>query len=229
MKVSRQTAQLLQEIIDMVPADDRQAYHYFIFRGKLDFDALYADQVNRKAWLAKRLKEFAQSHDGYDVGTTWNPLTGLGLEGIVFKGMPGGKPPVPTTAWCDWRHLPGYDGTDDCWICKPDKRRLMGKHVSAQFEALREEVAGPSEVNDFFASYFGLFRAMGSAVIDGGRTALVPARFNHLALGLFMRLPQERLYELPDNWERVPQTAFVFAQEIETAIKVPDDATIQEA
>lgn len=238
--VSKQDKQLLETIINhMEPLNS--AYHYFIFREAedFDFDQLYLDQKTHKEFLADKLKTFADTHfQCLDIATSWHPLEGLSVAGVLFRTKPGMAPARDEVeaAWtdrqlrtfCNWTVIDNYDEFGGVVMAQPDKRTTSGRKAQELLEQLKGEVQGPSEVNDFFATAFGVFRAMGSAKIDGKRTQLLPARFDHLALGLFMRLPQERLFEVPSGWEQVNQTAFAFAQEMESTYTLRAKAKVEE-
>lgn len=238
--VSKQDKQLLETIINhMEPLNS--AYHYFIFREAedFDFDQLYLDQKTHKEFLADKLKTFADTHfQCLDIATSWHPLEGLSVAGVLFRTKPGMAPARDEVeaAWtdrqlrtfCNWTVIDNYDEFGGVVMAQPDKRTTFGRKAQELLEQLKGEVQGPSEVNDFFATAFGVFRAMGSAKIDGKRTQLLPARFDHLALGLFMRLPQERLFEVPSGWEQVNQTAFAFAQEMESTYMLRAKANVEE-
>ena len=238
--VSKQDKQLLETIINhMEPLNS--AYHYFIFREAedFDFDQLYLDQKTHKEFLADKLKTFADTHfQCLDIATSWHPLEGLSVAGVLFRTKPGMAPARDEVeaAWtdrqlrtfCNWTVIDNYDEFGGVVMAQPDKRTTSGRKAQELLEQLKGEVQGPSEVNDFFATAFGVFRAMGSAKIDGKRTQLLPARFDHLALGLFMRLPQERLFEVPSGWEQVNQTAFAFAQEMESTYMLRAKANVEE-
>lgn len=238
--VSKQDKQLLEAIINhMEPLNS--AYHYFIFREAedFDFDQLYLDQKTHKEFLADKLKTFADKHfQCLDIATSWHPLEGLSVAGVLFRIKPVMAPARDEVeaAWtdrqlrtfCNWTVIDNYDEFGGVVMAQPDKRTTFGRKAQELLEQLKGEVQGPSEVNDFFATAFGVFRAMGSAKIDGKRTQLLPARFDHLALGLFMRLPQERLFEVPSGWEQVNQTAFAFAQEMESTYTLRAKANVEE-
>lgn len=226
--VSQQDKVMLESIIKHIEPLN-SAYHYFIFRDEddFDFDQLYADQKAHKEQLAEKLRVYAEDHfQCSDIGVNWHPLEGLSIAGVLFR-----KKPNPTMAkgdrqraleekhlrmFCNWTLIHNYDERGDVYLAKPDNRTGAGRVAQEQLNKLKEEVQGPSEINDFFSAAFGVFRAMGTAKIDGNRTQLLAAKFDHLALGLFMRLPQDRLYEVPDGFEQVNQTAYAFAQELES-------------
>lgn len=238
--VSKRDTTMLEALIKHIEPLN-SAYHYFIFReaDDFDFDQLYLDQKTHKEFLAEKLKTYAETQfECLDIATSWHPLEGLSVEGVLFRTKPGAHPTRDEVeaAWtdkqlrtfCNWTVIDNYDEFGGVVMAQPDKRTVLGRKAQDALDKLKEEVQGPSEINDFFASAFGVFRAMGSAKIDGKRTQLLPARFDHLALGLFMRLPQERLFEVPSGWEQVNQTAFAFAQEMESTYAMQFKANIAE-
>lgn len=238
--VSKRDTMMLEALIKHIEPLN-SAYHYFIFReaDDFDFDQLYTDQKAHKEWLVEKLRTFAEEHfQCMDIGVNWHPLSGLSVEGVLFRERPGMRT-ARTEAereleekhlrmFCGFDYIDKYDEQGGVYLAKPDRRTKIGRNAQELLDKLKEEVTGPSEINDFFAVAFGVFRAMGTAKIDGNRTQLLPAKFDHTALGLFMRLPQDRLYEVPAGWQQVPQTAYSFAMEMESVFTLKAKQNAQE-
>lgn len=206
-------------ICDQVTPDDAQTFHYWRnFKDELDMAELRNCMTVRKEEIAAQFVEFAAQFGAQDVASSWGPMSGLTVEGIMFevgRAVPKNK---------IWR----YAGTmevffgegRDGWMYKHDTgiKSKLSTEVGAKLKELQESVNGPTELSDFMLNQFGLHKAPGSS-IDNGKRVILPPQIHTTPLGLFLRTPQERLYELSDNWERVPTSAFVFAQDVASMVR----------
>lgn len=218
MKVPPSYLALLEDIIATLPVDQTQPTHYWLYRGrdwpKLSKEFRAAVQV-RKDTLAVTLKEFAKHYGAYDVWSAWHPLSGLICEGLIYDS------PIDVCHGLlnvESYHDVEYEGVKRV-ACKPNKHAKAGAKLFKALKTLQDAEASPLEFSDFVLSHFEIWRGMGTSVIRGERTPVIPPKVYDTALGLFISTPSDRLYEMPQSLEQVTATALSFASELDASIK----------
>jgi hypothetical protein len=219
--IRREALAVMMQMIDLLLPDDRETFHYWRSNRNVKVSEVSAQVESRKAYLAEVLTQFAHQYGAYDVATFWGPMTGITVEGLIFDHVmkPNTKFDEPV-ALGDY----GKDGREYFQV-QPRKNSKRGKLIVEKLKELQDQIGGPSELADFLLDKFGLYQAAGSALIDGKKRVILPPRMYPLSMGLFLRTPQDRLYELdPSIWTRVPTSVFVFAQDLESTFRQKEAA-----
>ena len=217
---------LIADLMCSVPADTKATQQFWHFVGEYDPTAAKQASVARKDEIAKRFEAFIAEHvpTAFDVASNWGPMSGFGIDGIVFKSERESLPVSdPRFDPAGWTFLPQYDGNDVCYLARLTLKTAEGEALSDLVAQLLAEVQGPVEFSDFVLDGFGLHKAVGS-VVEKNTRKMIPPRVFNTPVGLFIGVPKERLYEMPDCFEAVCPSVVSFSQDVMMAFNREDRA-----
>jgi hypothetical protein len=205
---------LIKELMCELKTDPDAPMQYWHFVGTYNSGPARDASITRKEEIAEKFEAFIKANvpDAFDVASSWGPMSGFGIEGIVFaedKALRTDKRFDPVNA----TELPGYADGKTCWLRRLTIKTEEGEALSAKVEQLLAEVQGPVEFSDFVLDGFGLHKAVGSNIVSGERV-MIPPRVFDTPIGLFIAVPKERLYEMPAGFEVVGQSLVAFSQDV---------------
>lgn len=216
---------LIKEMMCEVSPDTEAPQQFWHFVGDYDASTAQMESKIRKDEVALKFEQFITANipEAFDVASNWGPMSGFGIEGIVFKGE---EPPRDDDRFdrLQWAQLPAYEKGSMCWLGRLTIKTERGEAFSELVEKLLAEVQGPIEVSDFVLDEFGLHKAVGSVTSEAGARTIIPPRVFLTPLGLFICVPKERLYEMPHQFEPVCQSVVAFSQDIMSAFAREDVA-----
>ena len=205
--------------------ENKQFWH---FVGEYDPTPARAASKRRKDEVEARFAAFIAEHapDAFDVASNWGPMSGFGVEGLVLEAENAFR--SDRRFIHPMQEIPGYAKGRSCYLGKPNIKTEEGEKLSDLLEQLNAEVQGPIEFSDFVLDGFGLHKAVGSFVGEKtGKRVMVPPQVISTCLGLFLTVPKERLYEMPEGFEQINHSVTVFATEVDAFFRrqaVEDEA-----
>lgn len=207
---------LIKEMMCDVKPDLSAPQQFWHFVGDYRPEAAREASRLRKDEVAAKFQAFIKKEvpEAFDVASNWGPMSGFGIDGIVFADRDDIDEFSDDMRFLDkWEPLRGYAEGKRCWLARPDLTCPEGLEFSDKLEKLLAEVQGPIEFSDFVLDGFGLHKAVGSNVIDGKRV-MIPPRVFYTMIGLFICVPKDRLYEMPEGFEPICQSVVAFSQDV---------------
>lgn len=213
---------VIKEMMCDVPPDTEAPQQFWHFVGEYAPDAAREASRLRKDEVTAKFQAFIETEvpEAFDVASNWGPMSGFGLDGIIFeaeKALRTDKRFVQPM-----QEVPGYAEGKSCFLGRPNTSTEVGLAISDKLEKLLADVQGPIEFSDFVLDGFGLHKAVGSNMVNGKRV-MIPPRVFYTPLGLFICVPKDRLYEMPEHFEPVCQSVVAFSQDI-MAVFAREDA-----
>lgn len=221
---------LIKEMMCDLKPDTNAPKQFWHFVGEYDPAPAREASKRRKSEVEARFAAFIKEHapDAYDVASSWGPMSGFGVDGLVLE--------VENAFRTDKRfvqpmqEVPDYAEGKTCYLGKPNIKTEEGEKLSEVLEQLAAEVQGPIEFSDFVLDGFGLHKAVGSFIGEKtGKRVMVPPQVVSTTLGLFITVPKERLYEMPEGFEQVNHSVPVFATEVDAFFRRQDAEDAEDA
>lgn len=204
---------LIKEMMCDLKTDPDAPQQFWHFVGQYNSEPARAASLARKDEVAAKFEAFIAKNipEAFDVASNWGPMSGFGVEGIVFEAEKALR--TDRRFLQPMHEIPNYAEGKSCYLGRPDIKTEEGEKLSALLEQLLAEVQGPIEFSDFVLDGFGLHKAVGSNIVNGQRV-MIPPRVFDTPIGLFVCVPKERLYEMPAGFEVVAQSVVALSQDV---------------
>lgn len=205
---------LIKELMcDELKTDPEAPMQYWHFVGTYNSGPAREASTKRKEEIAAKFEAFVKAHvpEAFDVASNWGPMSGFGIAGIVFEAEKALR--TDKRFLQPMHELPDYAEGKSCYLGHPNIGTKEGEVLSDLLEKLLVEVQGPVEFSDFVLDGFKLHKAVGSNVVNGKRV-MIPPRVFDTPIGLFLAVPKERLYDMPEGFEVVGQSVVAFSQDV---------------